>query len=47
MIPVSTHSRLKAAGRLGHPVADYDGVSTHSRLKAAGWISGGSLLFSA
>ena len=34
--PVSTHSRLKAAGRLaGFFDKDYD-VSTHSRLKAAG-----------
>ena len=35
-IPVSTHSRLKAAGGIGRPGLQTDGVSTHSRLKAAG-----------
>ena len=33
---VSTHSRLKAAGRQGKAVIGGRAVSTHSRLKAAG-----------
>ena len=33
---VSTHSRLKAAGRLACFAGQGDFVSTHSRLKAAG-----------
>ena len=33
---VSTHSRLKAAGRYGFAVRLCRNVSTHSRLKAAG-----------
>ena len=33
---VSTHSRLKAAGKNGLPFNPYKDVSTHSRLKAAG-----------
>ena len=36
---VSTHSRLKAAGKFEIKVISNDEVSTHSRLKAAGaWI---------
>ena len=35
-IPVSTHSRLKAAGSDVETLIDYQDVSTHSRLKAAG-----------
>ena len=34
--PVSTHSRLKAAGGGGGGGGGQDSVSTHSRLKAAG-----------
>ena len=34
--PVSTHSRLKAAGRFETEFRAGDIVSTHSRLKAAG-----------
>ena len=34
--PVSTHSRLKAAGALDKPMHPSLLVSTHSRLKAAG-----------
>ena len=33
---VSTHSRLKAAGRHGMGISKQKRVSTHSRLKAAG-----------
>ena len=33
---VSTHSRLKAAGRTKAKPARFSSVSTHSRLKAAG-----------
>ena len=33
---VSTHSRLKAAGRITNTGSAVIGVSTHSRLKAAG-----------
>ena len=33
---VSTHSRLKAAGKSIRAIAKDIGVSTHSRLKAAG-----------
>ena len=33
---VSTHSRLKAAGRGNRPLLRWLSVSTHSRLKAAG-----------
>ena len=35
-LPVSTHSRLKAAGRRDAVARADDSVSTHSRLKAAG-----------
>ena len=34
--PVSTHSRLKAAGRVKSYPIKTETVSTHSRLKAAG-----------
>ena len=34
--PVSTHSRLKAAGKVNASKDIYAMVSTHSRLKAAG-----------
>ena len=34
--PVSTHSRLKAAGCINNSGQPYPTVSTHSRLKAAG-----------
>ena len=37
-IPVSTHSRLKAAGRFETEFRAGDIVSTHSRLKAAGCL---------
>ena len=37
-LPVSTHSRLKAAGTTLSAAAVRNRVSTHSRLKAAGWI---------
>ena len=37
---VSTHSRLKAAGKRSRAEYDGIGVSTHSRLKAAG-LGGG------
>ena len=33
---VSTHSRLKAAGKIGREWKCFRLVSTHSRLKAAG-----------
>ena len=36
LIPVSTHSRLKAAGNMMLQLGMSDSVSTHSRLKAAG-----------
>ncbi|EIG30379.1 hypothetical protein HMPREF1051_1265 [Neisseria sicca VK64] len=35
---VSTHSRLKAAGRVRFTSDAVDFVSTHSRLKAAGLL---------
>ena len=35
-LAVSTHSRLKAAGRLKQAIFPTQLVSTHSRLKAAG-----------
>ena len=35
---VSTHSRLKAAGKAYQQRYKQDDVSTHSRLKAAGWV---------
>ena len=35
-LAVSTHSRLKAAGRLFDDIFHLETVSTHSRLKAAG-----------
>ena len=35
-VPVSTHSRLKAAGKVTGKGLVSDSVSTHSRLKAAG-----------
>ena len=38
VVPVSTHSRLKAAGRLKPFFLRHIFVSTHSRLKAAGDI---------
>ena len=36
---VSTHSRLKAAGKRGCIMQSIGGVSTHSRLKAAGRLN--------
>ncbi len=36
-VPVSTHSRPKAAGQNLHPPTPPPTVSTHSRPKAAGW----------
>ena len=44
MRKVSTHSRLKAAGKAYNAAAKTDDVSTHSRLKAAGWMLGWNLL---
>ena len=41
-INVSTHSRLKAAGRYAHGQQLPYCVSTHSRLKAAGLYDGGT-----
>ena len=41
---VSTHSRLKAAGKSVGQVKAEDAVSTHSRLKAAGLDSGRSAI---
>ena len=35
-VTVSTHSRLKAAGKIGREWKCFRLVSTHSRLKAAG-----------
>ena len=37
-ITVSTHSRLKAAGKYSKEATERIEVSTHSRLKAAGWM---------
>ena len=42
-ICVSTHSRLKAAGRSGGTTTVRDSVSTHSRLKAAEKILTGTV----
>ena len=45
-LPVSTHSRLKAAGVAAQAPAKRYAVSTHSRLKAAGYglyLKAGSL----
>ena len=44
---VSTHSRLKAAGRYGFAVRLCRNVSTHSRLKAAGAVAQQRLRLSA
>ena len=37
-VQVSTHSRLKAAGRMSGLPDAVNSVSTHSRLKAAGRV---------